>query len=211
MRSGAKQVHVICLESREEMPAYDIEIFEGLEEGITLTTRKGPNRIIGEGGKVIGFETRDVASVFDEEGRFNPKFIPNSEKIMDVDTVILAIGQQADFVFLQGIEGVDLTKRGTIAYDIDTMMTTKDGIFVCGDIAEGAKLFIDAIASGQRAAIGIAEYLTKKKVKARESGKMTPIPLSYEWHYWMPKKWNELKRKNPPVISSDTRQVSLLV
>jgi NADPH-dependent glutamate synthase beta subunit-like oxidoreductase len=82
------------------MPASQLEIEEALEEGIQMHPRRGPNRILGENGRVTGLETIDVASVFDESGRFNPKFTPETEKVMACDTVILAIGQAAQLDFL---------------------------------------------------------------------------------------------------------------
>ncbi|HEY6952372.1 MAG TPA: FAD-dependent oxidoreductase, partial [Bacteroidota bacterium] len=90
VRFGAKEVHMVCLEDWNEMPASKVEIDEALEERIHIHPRKGPGRIVGENGKVVGFETIDCVSVFDEQKRFSPKFAAGSEKIIDADTVIMA-------------------------------------------------------------------------------------------------------------------------
>ena len=72
--SGDKEIHVVCLESRQEMPADEIEVDEGEEEGIRLHNRRGPKAVIGENGKVTAMRTVQCASVFDAEGRFSPVF-----------------------------------------------------------------------------------------------------------------------------------------
>ena len=77
-RSGAKQITVMTLESREEMPASEFEIDEAMHEGIEFFNRRGPARIVTENGKVTGLETIKVLSVFDEEGRFAPETIPGN-------------------------------------------------------------------------------------------------------------------------------------
>ncbi len=77
---GAKEVHMVCLEDWNEMPAAKIEIDEALEERIHIHPRKGPSRIVGENGRVTGFETIDCASVFDDQKRFSPKFSAGTGK-----------------------------------------------------------------------------------------------------------------------------------
>ena len=88
VRFGAKEVHMVCLEDWHEMPASKLEIDEALEERIQVHPRKGPSRIIGRNGKVAGFETVNCISVFDERGKFNPKFAPGTESMIEADTVI---------------------------------------------------------------------------------------------------------------------------
>jgi ferredoxin len=108
---------------------------------------------VGEGGRVTGLETIDVKSVFDDEHRFNPTFLPGTETVLAADTVILAVGQTTD---LDVIAGVDLEQsRGSITTDPATLRTSHPRIWAGGDVAHGPRNLIDAIADGQRAAASI--------------------------------------------------------
>ncbi|MCP4254155.1 MAG: FAD-dependent oxidoreductase, partial [Candidatus Scalindua sp.] len=83
LRLGPKEVNIVCLESRNEMPTSDYEIEETLQEKAILHASFGPKRIIGENGKVTGLETLKVKSVFDSQGRFNPSFHEGSESVIN--------------------------------------------------------------------------------------------------------------------------------
>ncbi len=153
VRAGVLDVTVIALESPEEIPADPEEIADAEAEGITIIYRKGPHRFMGDHGRVTGLETIDVRAVFDEEGRFNPTFVSDTEAVLPADTVILAVGQTAD---LGVLAGVDLTlSRGGIQVDPVTLQTSHPHIWAGGDVAHGPRNLIDAIADGQRAAASI--------------------------------------------------------
>jgi formate dehydrogenase beta subunit len=160
-RLGAGRVRVIALENRVEMPAHEFEIEEAEVEGIEITGRLGPNRIVGD-ARVEGLETIDVASVFDETGRFSPTFVPVTENVLSCDSVILAIGQTPDLSWRRDDE-VEASPRGTIAIDADTLATSTTGVYAGGDVAFGPRNLIDAIADGRRAAASIYEQLTGEK------------------------------------------------
>jgi NADPH-dependent glutamate synthase beta subunit-like oxidoreductase len=159
LRLGARRVHLVSLEARTEMPAHPDEVREAEEEGITLLPSRGPKSILGEAGRVTAVETLDVASVFDERGRFNPTFVPGTEKQVEADTVILAVGQQPDTECLSADAQVTITPRGLVAVDPVTLATTMPGVFAGGDLAFGPRIVIDAVADGKRAAIAIHEHL----------------------------------------------------
>ena len=112
-RSGVKEVHVACLESRGEMPADAVEIEEGQHEGLLLHTSLGPRAILGD-GRVTGIEFARCVAVFDSERRFNPQFDESHRAVIPCDTVILAIGQRAELEFLKPEDGIELTDRGLI-------------------------------------------------------------------------------------------------
>ena len=116
VRAGARDITVISLESRDEMPAHDFEIEEAVEEGIAFVHRRGPARVVTDGDAVAGLETTLVTSVFDEEGRFAPEFDTDDLKIYDADTIILAIGQAIDLDSL-GDDGPEISPRRTIQID----------------------------------------------------------------------------------------------
>jgi len=159
LRLGAQEVHLVCLESRAEMPAAIEEIVDAEEEGILLHPALGPKRILGEGGRVTGLEVVKTKWVFDPSGRFNPAFHENSEFQIGCDTVIMAIGQAPNLDFLRPEDGVELSARGLIAVDPRTLMTSAKGVFAGGDCVFGPRLIINSVADGKRAAIGIDEYL----------------------------------------------------
>jgi NADPH-dependent glutamate synthase beta subunit-like oxidoreductase/NAD-dependent dihydropyrimidine dehydrogenase PreA subunit len=195
-RAGVREVHVACLESREEMPADAIEIEEGQHEGLQIHTSLGPRAILaGDGenaGRVTGIEFARCVSVFDSERRFNPQFDESHRLIIPCDTVILAIGQRAELGFLRPEDGVELTDRGLVKVDPDTFQTSRPDIFAGGDVVLGPRLFIDAIASAQVAARGIHDYLrrTTTAVELRSSW----APASYQ----MAQDWEITGRRLPP-------------
>lgn len=153
IRAGVLDVTVIALESPEEIPADPEEIAEAEAEGITIVYRKGPHRFVGVDGRLTGLETIDVASVFDEHGKFNPTFVPDTEAVLPADTVILAVGQAADLGVLNGVEVERF--RGGIQVDPLSLRSSHPRIWAGGDVAHGPRNLIDAIADGKRAAAAI--------------------------------------------------------
>ncbi|MGC9950182.1 MAG: FAD-dependent oxidoreductase [Bryobacteraceae bacterium] len=160
LRLGAQEVGIVCLEKRHEMPAALEEIEEAETEGILLHDGRGPHRIVGRDGKVIGLETLQTKYVFDANGRFNPAFEDRSESVIECDTVILAIGQAPNLDFLKPEDGVKVSPRGLIVADRQTLMTSAPGVFAGGDCVFGPRLIIDSVGDGKRIAVSIDEYLT---------------------------------------------------
>ncbi|MGZ4814777.1 MAG: FAD-dependent oxidoreductase [Terriglobales bacterium] len=163
LRMGAREVHIVCLEKRHEMPAALEEIEEAETEGIIIHAGFGPKRILGENGKVVGLETVDTKWVFDQNGRFSPAFEEGSEKQLPCDTIIMSIGQAPNLDFLRPEDGVQKSPRGLISVDRETLMTSAPGVFAGGDCAFGPRLIIDSVADGKRAAVAIDEYLRGQK------------------------------------------------
>ncbi len=159
LRMGAREVQLVCLESRAEMPASEEEIEEGVLEGMKLRPSLGPKQFVGTNGKLTGLEVTKCLSVFDENKRFNPKFEAGTEFVIPCDTVILAIGQSSDLSFLKPEDGIETTRQGTLKINPDTLMTTAPGIFAAGDIAFGPRLIINAVADGKKAAAEIDKFL----------------------------------------------------
>jgi heterodisulfide reductase subunit A-like polyferredoxin len=170
-RIGAKEIHLMCVESHEEMPAFDYEIEEAEQEGIVIHTRRMPKRIIGVGGRAIGVETLQCTSVFDEKGRFNPQVRPNTESVIEADTIIVAIGQEVDYTLLKAADGVLVTKRGLLQVDNLTYQTNIPWIFAAGDAVVGPGLVIEAIAQGHEAAISIDRHLNGEELYEGRPGK----------------------------------------
>jgi len=163
LRLGAQEVHLVCLEKREEMPAALEEIEEAETEGIVMHPGLGPKRMIGKDGKVVALETLKTKWVFDQNKRFNPAFYEGSETQLECDTIIMAVGQAPNLDFLKPEDGVELSPRGLIAVNPQTLMTSAKGIFGGGDCVFGPRLIIDSVADGKRAAVGIDEFLRGRK------------------------------------------------
>lgn len=200
--SGDKEVHLVCLEDRHEMPADEIEIEEGEEEGVKLHTARGPREILSEGGYVTGLRTVKCTSVFDDAGKFNPKFDESFVEDIEADTIMFAIGQTSDLSFLSEADGVE-TERGLIKVDPETYQTTAPDVFACGDIAHGPRLFIHAIASAQIAARSMHDYLR---------GTRTDVVVRKRWlpaDYTMTQGWDQLQRHNPPALEAEQRAATL--
>lgn len=190
---------MVCLESRDEMPADELEIREGMEEGVTLHTSRGPLKILASGGNVTGLATRRVKSVFDAAGRFNPTFEDEPGETIPADTILLSIGQSADFGFLKDLPELKMA-RGLIEIDPLTKRTSLPWIYASGDVAEGAKLFINAVASGQRAAVSIDEDLRRGALAEERTGTFT-LPASHA----MTEGYLQFDRVNPPVSEPQER------
>lgn len=165
-RLGSKLVKMVCLEARDEMPAHDWEIAEAMAEGVEIHCSFGPHQIVGEDGRVSALEFKEVDCVFDEHGRFNPKFHEDRRSTLSADTVIFAIGQGSELSFLKD-SGVALNERGQLVFDRRTMATSLPGVFATGEVATGPGAAISAIASGHRAARAVLSYL--------ESGHILPL------------------------------------
>ena len=151
---------MVCLEDWDEMPAAKEEIHDALDERVQIHTRRGPNRILAEHGRVVGLETVACTSVFDASGRFNPQFAKGSEAVLAADTIIMAIGQTSDLAWVRPEDGIALTPRNTINVDPKTLATSAPGVYAGGDVSFGPRNAIDAIANGKKAAQSIHAYLT---------------------------------------------------
>src|SRR5437588_1784957 len=201
LRMGAREVHLVCLESREEMPAAEEEIEEGLMEGIKVHPSLGPKQFIGKNGRLTGLEVIRCISVFDEQRRFNPKFAEGTETVIPCDTVILAIGQASDLAFLKPSDNIETTRQGTVKIDPETLMSTAPGIFAAGDIAFGPRLIISAVADGKKAAEQIDRYLSGAAWKPRPKY----VQITVLDHHQMAANFDEYSRLAVPTIPLERR------
>jgi NADPH-dependent glutamate synthase beta subunit-like oxidoreductase len=201
LRMGAREVLLVCLESRAEMPAAEEEIEEGLLEGMKLRPSLGPKQFVGKDGKLTGLEVIQCLSVFDENKRFSPKFAEGTESVIPCDTVILAIGQSSDTSFLKPADGIETTRQGTLKINPDTLMTTAPGIFAAGDIAFGPRLIINAVADGKKAAVEIDKYLRGPEWKP----KAKYVQITVLDHHEMAAHYDEYSRLPVPALPIDRR------
>ncbi len=159
VRAGEGEVFQFCLESREQMPALEEEIAEAEEEGISINNSWGPKRIITENGKVKTVEFKKCLSVFDGEGRFNPRYDEEDILRVDADNVLLSVGQSIVLGNLLEGTAVETRPNGAVIADDFTFQTGEKDIFAGGDVYSGPRFAIDAIAAGKQAAISIHRFV----------------------------------------------------
>ena len=174
VRKGAKKVSMVCLEQRDQMPAWEHEIREALEEGVQIINGFGPDRFLKQGGLLSGIELKRCTSVFDEKGVFDPKYDGTDLSTIEADTVIVAIGQAADLSFADQ-EGIVVSPEGRLEADPLTLQTPVAGVFAGGDAFHGPKSVAEAIGSGKEAAISIERYLKGLSLTAGRGARLNPV------------------------------------
>lgn len=167
VRCGADKVYVVYRRTRDEMPAEKGEIAEAEDEGVIYKFLANPAEIIGENGRVKSMKLQLMElGEPDASGRRSPKPIEGSFESLDVDRVIMAIGQTLDPV---GTECLEKTKKGTVSAGDGTFMTSCEGVFAIGDATNrGASIAIEAIGEGSRCAKAVDNYLNGRAVAVKE-------------------------------------------
>jgi NADPH-dependent glutamate synthase beta subunit-like oxidoreductase/ferredoxin len=158
-RQGADEIHMVCLEQRDEMPANAGEIRAAEEEGIVIENGWGPLKITADHRITVKCCTR----VFDNEGYFNPEYDDTRTKTFDTDHVILAIGQAADLTCVMAVDRIDI-ERGLICVDASTSATQDPRIFAGGDVVYGPSLAVNAVRAGKQAAESIDHFLNGRQM-----------------------------------------------
>ncbi|MFX1301167.1 MAG: FAD-dependent oxidoreductase, partial [Promethearchaeota archaeon] len=159
IRLRADKVVVTCLETGNEMPAHEWEIAEAVDEGVELHTAWGPQRILGEDGKVVGVELVKCTCVYDEDGCFNPSFDEETTQTITADTIFLAVGQSVDLSKISKGWEFQQTDNGTLTTKESTWETQSSGIFAAGDVVTGPTSVVEAMATGRQAASQIDVFL----------------------------------------------------
>ena len=165
LRMGAEEVYIVYRRGREELPARHEEVENAEEEGIIFKLLNNPVRFIGdERNRVKQIELiRMELGEPDESGRRRPVPMKGSEWLLDVDTVVIAIGQSPNPIIQQTTEGLDTTRWNTLVVDEETMKTSLEGVYAGGDVVSGAATVISAMGAGKKAAKAIHEYIIEKK------------------------------------------------
>jgi NADH-quinone oxidoreductase subunit F len=161
LRLGAKTVTILYRRTREEMPAWAEEIEEAKNEGARLVLLTAPVELVSADGKVTGLKCRPMhLGQFDGSGRRKPEPVDGKDYILEADQVIAAIGQRVDTA--EVFDGIALatTPWGTIEANRANGQTSVPWIFSGGDAVSGPASVVEAIAGGERAAVGIDAFLT---------------------------------------------------
>lgn len=201
VRNGAKKVTMVCLESRDEQTADEFEIEDGIEEGIAIMNRLAPIAVERDSeGKITGLRVQRIYSLFDHNGRFAPKNVPDSQFVIPCNTIALAIGQAMDLSVFDGWDERDqlVLERGLVKTERGTGRTSVKGLYAGGDAAFGPALFITAIRHGQDAARAIDSDLTGAKPYQEFSAEFTEISPMRDKSY-LRTKW-ALPSMQPPDI-----------
>jgi glutamate synthase (NADPH/NADH) small chain len=158
LRLGAEQVHVLYRRSETEMPAYQFEYDLAMRDGVQFHWLTQPVAIHGKDAVEYVECVRMELGPADRKGRRQPRPIPDSNYRLDCDMVIPSIGQSRLFNFLAQFRGVQL-EAGRVVVNASTGQTSNPRYFAGGDCVNGGREVVDAVAEGQRAALGIARRL----------------------------------------------------
>jgi NADPH-dependent glutamate synthase beta subunit-like oxidoreductase/NAD-dependent dihydropyrimidine dehydrogenase PreA subunit len=206
LRLGStREVHCLVIEDRAEMLADPVEIAEAEEEGIIIHNHIAPKQIIVEEGRAVAVQTLDVLRTFDDQGRFNPQLNPGTETNWGCESVIVSIGQMGEFTWIKPEDGVEVTPRGTLAVDKESLMTTAPGVFAGGDIAFGPRLIINAVADGQHAARGIHSFLQHVEPLLIRKGFFTPVSKKDYPNIGPMRHYLRRSRQNPTALAVERR------
>ena len=199
-RLGASETSILYRRGLEEMPARPEELEELEQEGIPIHTLTQPVRFVGKNGKVQAVEcVKTVLGEPDASGRRRPMPVKGSEFTIDVDAVITALGQQADWSCLTPECACELTDWGTMAVDGLTLQSQDAELFAGGDAVRGPSTVIEAIADGKQAAVSIHRYLSGEDLHA---GRQTEWPAVSEVQK---EKYDPAKRAVMPRLAAAQR------
>jgi len=202
LRESTGKVYLCSLESEDDMPADDMEIIEGDEEGVLRRNSMGPQEILlDDDGKVRGVRFKRCLRVFDENHRFSPIF--DDDDIIDIacENVLICIGQSADLSFIDAQrDGLVLKPNGLIDCNPETGVTAAPDLYVAGDLAYGAALIIHAVASGKAVARQIYKQVTGNTIVANDTELHFPTP-----EYSRENTYETIPRVHLPTISPEER------
>jgi len=163
LRVGAHDVQIFYRRTKEEMPAWEKDIEEAIEEGIVINPLWAPKQIIHRGGTITGIEFMRSMTVFDEEGHSSLSVNEEVTQMVEAETIIISIGQAPDISFLSKDSQLERALWGSLVVNENTLATNIPSVFAGGDFTTGPSIVIKAIASGRRAALAIDKYLKGEK------------------------------------------------
>jgi formate dehydrogenase beta subunit len=183
-RLGGEDVKVIVRSGFEEMKASPWEKEDAMHEGIPFINFHVPKAFLHDGGKLTGMRFEKVSAVFDDKGR--RELVPTGEPDVDYgcDEVLVAVGQENAFPWIERSIGIDFNKHGLPQLDARTLQSTRPEVFFGGDAALGPKNIIWAVAQGHDAAISIDKYLNGGDVTQRPAPGVTLVSQKMGIHEW---------------------------
>jgi len=172
LRLGAYEVRVVYRRSRDEMPARREEVENAEEEGVIFQFLTNPKRFLGNPeGAVTGMECVEMElGEPDASGRPRPIPKPDSNFVIETDTVIVALGTTPNPLIPATTEGLETTAKGIVVADKETGLTTRPAVWAGGDLTTGSATVISAMGAGKRAAASIHAYLTNGATTGYKAG-----------------------------------------
>jgi heterodisulfide reductase subunit A-like polyferredoxin len=161
LRHGANSVELVSLESLEEMPAHPQEVADAKAEGVAFRNSCGVARFVGE-EVVRGIDLMRCVAVFDDKGRFSPRYADGAAGHIACDVVVVAAGMRPD----SGEFGLPINPNGTIQADADTLQTGVPHVFAAGDVVLGPSMITSAAGQGRRAALMMDRWLQGQPLDA---------------------------------------------
>ena len=182
LRLGGKDVKVIYRGERHTMKSSDWELEPALEENVDLVLRHSPEEYIVKDGKLVGMRFSEMEYSLDEDGKRQSKKI--GEVTIPCDTVILAIGQENSFPWIERDLGIEFDQWEVPVVDSTTYESTRKGIFFAGDAAFGPKNIIEAVEQGHQAAISVHKYCNNESLTQRLPQGMNLVTSKMGIHEW---------------------------
>jgi heterodisulfide reductase subunit A-like polyferredoxin len=176
LRLGSKEVTILYRRTRKEMPAYEDEVEEALEEGVNIEFLVAPKRFLTDGGKLTGVEVIKMElGEPDASGRARPQEIPGSEYVIPIDGALAAIGQEPDLECLDDTCRLEVGAKNCLSVDEVTLRTNLPHVFAGGDAVLGPATVIQAVAQGKEAARSVAALLEDRDLKQGRPRELKPV------------------------------------
>jgi NADH-quinone oxidoreductase subunit F len=207
-QQGVQSVTILYRRTRQEMPALAGEVDAAIDEGVKFETLVSPLKILSKNGRLVGVTCiRNELGSVDASGRRNPVPVAGSEFTTQFDTLIVTIGDVPDIDFISSM-GIEVTEKGAVRYDKETLCTSRPGVFAGGDVVTGPNTVVRAIAAGKRAAQMIDRYVRGETLKQPEIVKLPqahvePCALSEV-------ELNQIRRAEPPLVAMEERRSSFV-
>lgn len=205
LRSGAPEVTIFYRRTIAEMPAFREEVKAAMEEGIKIEFLTAPVKLVTKNNKLTGCEfVRMALGDVDESGRRKPVPVKGSEFTVNLNTLIVAIGEQPDTSYVNKNSGIEISRFGTISVDNNTLQTNHKGIFAGGDIVTGPSTVVEAVSAGKIVAESIDQFMKGQEVK-REY-KLTRPSMYLEAKELSEEELIDIKRPEAPALDVSKRK-----
>jgi len=213
LRIGARDVQIFYRRTIEEMPAWEKDIEEAIEEGTIINPLWTPGKIINDGAKVTGVEFMRSRTVNEPDGSSHVYVDKEDVQKVDADAVIISIGQAPDVSFISKESQLERSLWGSLEVDKNNLATNIPGIFAGGDFITGPSTVIDAIASGRRAAIALDKFLAGDKERVfildEKTGLSEDAGLALDEETTEDKPRIKIQIENPETRIDDFREVEM--
>jgi NADH-quinone oxidoreductase subunit F len=160
-------VTILYRRTRDEMPAFAEEIEAAAQEGINIQTLVTPTRVVAKDGRLSGLEcVRNELGDVDSSGRRRPVPIKGTEHVIELDTLVVAIGEDSgvDAIGPARLSRIETTRANTVKVDPVTLLTNRPGVFAAGDVVTGPNTVVEAIAAGKKAAVMIDRFVRNEEL-----------------------------------------------